>query len=66
MAHWLDTSGYPTGVIQGRWFQCDSQPVPAVRKVAFTEVHDLSPAGTKTVTSAERERRRACQERSLW
>ena len=33
--NWLDTAGYPTGVIQGRWFQCDTQPVPSIRKVAL-------------------------------
>src|SRR5262249_39770140 len=30
--NWLDTSGHPVGVIQGRWTDCDAQPVPTVRK----------------------------------
>jgi hypothetical protein len=71
VANWLDTAGYATGVIQGRWFQCDSQPVPSVRKVAFADVRALLPSDTKLVTSAERERivrerRAAYQERGLW
>ena len=33
--NWLDTAGYPTGVIQGRWMECTSKPVPTVRKVAL-------------------------------
>jgi hypothetical protein len=71
VANWLDTAGYATGVIQGRWFQCDSQPVPSVRKVAFADVRALLPSDTKVVTPAERERivrerRVAYQERPLW
>jgi hypothetical protein len=69
--NWLDTAGYATGVIQGRWFQCDSQPVPGIRKVAFAEVRKSLPPGTKTMAPAERERlvrerRAAYQERPLW
>ena len=69
--NWLDTAGYPTGVIQGRWFQCDSQPVPSIRKVALTDVRKSLPPDTKTTTPAERERivrerRAAYQERPLW
>jgi hypothetical protein len=69
--NWLDTAGYPTGVIQGRWFQCDSQPVPSIRKAALKEVRNSLPRNTKTITPAERERivrerRAAYQERPLW
>jgi hypothetical protein len=31
--NWLDTAGYPRGVVQGRWTGCDSQPMPTARKV---------------------------------
>jgi len=69
--NWLDTSGYPTGMIQGRWTGCDSEPIPAVRKVKVTEVLKTLPRGVATVTPAQRqdilrERRRALQERPLW
>lgn len=71
VANWLDTAGYASGVIQGRWFQCDSQPVPSIRKVALTDVRRSLPPDTKTMTPAERERvvrerRAAYQERPLW
>ena len=71
VANWLDTSGHPSGVIQGRWFQCDSQPVPTIRKIAFVEVRKQLPPDTKLVTRDERERivrerRAAYEQRPLW
>lgn len=69
--NWLDTSGYPTGVIQGRWTECDSQPVPTVRKLPIDQVlHSLPPA-TPRVTPQQRQqivrdRRAALQQRPLW
>ena len=33
VANWMDTAGYPSGIVQGRWTGCDSQPIPEVRKV---------------------------------
>ena len=43
--NWLDTAGYPTGVIQGRWTGCDSQPIPTTKKVKHrTAVRDWSVA----------------------
>ncbi|HEX8056522.1 MAG TPA: DUF1214 domain-containing protein [Novosphingobium sp.] len=69
--NWLDTSGYPTGMIQGRWTGCDSEPIPNVQKVKVTDVLTTLPKGVATVTPAQRqdilrERRRALQERPLW
>jgi hypothetical protein len=69
--NWLDTAGYSTGAIQGRWTDCDSQPIPSVRKVALADVHNLLPADTAYVTPEERdliirERRAAFQQRPLW
>ena len=71
VANWMDTSGNPRGVIQGRWFNCDTTPVPSIRKVALAEVVRSLPQGTKRVTPAEREklireRRAAFQQRPLW
>lgn len=71
VANWLDTAGYPQGVVQGRWMNCDSQPVPSVRKVALADVRKSLPAGTRIVTPAERDRitrdrRAAFQQRPLW
>jgi hypothetical protein len=69
--NWLDTSGYPTGMIQGRWTGCDSEPIPNVQKVKVADVLKILPKGVATVTPAQRqdilrERRRALQERPLW
>lgn len=69
--NWLDTAGYPTGAIQGRWTECDSKPVPSVRKVAFADVRSALPADTPHVTPAQRdaivrERRSELQQRPLW
>jgi hypothetical protein len=69
--NWLDTAGYPRGVVQGRWTGCESQPIPSVRKVMLTEVRNALPPGTPFVTPAQRqtqigERRLALQQRPLW
>jgi hypothetical protein len=69
--NWLDTAGYPSGAVQGRWTDCDSQPVPTVRKVALADVRKLLPQDTPIVTSSEREkqirdRRALLQQRPLW
>jgi hypothetical protein len=69
--NWLDTAGYPTGAIQGRWTDCDSQPIPSVRKVALAEVVKLLPRDTAMVTPTERDqiiraRRMALQQRPHW
>jgi hypothetical protein len=68
--NWLDTAGYPKGMIQGRWTGCDSQPIPQVTKIKVSEAKKLL-RGAKTVTPQEREqiireRRRQLLERPLW
>jgi hypothetical protein len=69
--NWLDTAGYPSGVIQGRWMECSTQPVPVVRKVPLAQVRASLPKGTAMVTPAQRDqqvrdRRATLQQRSLW
>ncbi len=69
--NWLDTAGYPTGAIQGRWTDCSSQPVPTVRKVALKDVRKSLPEDTPTIGNEERDRqtrdrRAALQQRPLW
>ena len=71
IANWLDTAGYPSGVIQGRWVGCSSQPVPTVRKVPLKDVQAVLPKGTAMVTPEQREqevrdRRATLQQRPLW
>jgi len=69
--NWLDTSGYPGGIIQGRWTGCDSQPIPDTRLVKLRDLRKALPKDVAMVTAEERqeilrERRRALQERPLW
>ena len=69
--NWLDTAGHPRGLIQGRWTDCDSQPIPTIRKIAFAEVRAALPPGTPTISAEQREqvlrdRRAAYQQRPLW
>lgn len=69
--NWLDTAGHPLGVVQGRWTDCNSQPVPSTKKVLLEEVRDHLPAETPVVTAEERqeiirERRAAYQQRVRW
>jgi len=71
VANWLDTSGYPQGVVQGRWTDCNAQPVPMTRKVKLAEVAGVLPADTPRVTPTQRvrilrDRRAAQQQRNLW
>jgi hypothetical protein len=69
--NWLDTAGYPRGIIQGRWTGCDSQPIPRLTKVKFKDLAKALPRDVARVTPEEREaivreRLRASQERALW
>jgi hypothetical protein len=69
--NWLDTAGYPTGVIQGRWAECDAQPIPSVRKLLLSDLPAALPADTPKVSRDQRdrsirERRAALQHRPLW
>lgn len=69
--NWVDTAGYPQGLIQGRWTECDSKPIPTLRKVKLTELRQILPAGTPSVTPVQREaivreRRAALMQRRQW
>ena len=55
VANWLDTAGYPTGVIQGRWTDCKAQPIPTLMLVRLADVAARLPASTAHVTPAQRE-----------
>jgi hypothetical protein len=69
--NWLDPAGYPEGGIYGRWYDCDSEPVPTIKRVRLAELRDHLPADTAVVTPEERAeelrlRVRACQRRRRW
>ena len=69
--NWLDTSGYPSGAIQGRWFDASSAPTPEVKKLKLADVRSALPEYTPVVTPQERdaalrERRIRAQMRVVW
>jgi hypothetical protein len=69
--NWLDTGGHRRGVIQVRWNEYSSAPVPAARKVPLSAVRSLLPPDTPHIGAAERERalrlrRLGAQLRSRW
>jgi Protein of unknown function (DUF1214) len=69
--NWLDTAGYESGAVQGRWFGATATPNPNMRKVKLVDVMDQLPGGTKRVTKEERavalrNRRIAAQRRAIW
>jgi hypothetical protein len=69
--NWLDTAGYPSGAIQGRWFGASATPNPSLQKVKIGEVLAHLPADTRRVSPQERavalrNRRIAAQHRAIW
>jgi hypothetical protein len=69
--NWLDISGYPSGAIQGRWFDASSAPTPEVKKLKLADVRSALPEDTPRVAPAERaaairERRIKAQMRVVW
>ena len=69
--NWLDISGYPTGAIQGRWFEASEKPMPTLRKVRMADVLEQLPKSTRHVSPEQRaialrNRRLAAQMRIIW
>jgi hypothetical protein len=69
--NWLDPAGYTEGGIYGRWFDCDANPTPVIKRVKLAQLHDHLPADTPVVSPEERadelrRRVRACQRRRRW
>jgi hypothetical protein len=69
--NWLDTAGYTEGTFWGRWYDCDSKPLPTLKRVPLAKVRDYLPKDTPHVTPEQRAeelraRVRACQRRRRW
>ncbi len=69
--NWIDTAGHATGLIQGRWMNCETQPIPTATKVKLSDLKAMLPAGTPMVSPEQRqtiirERRAAQLSRPLW
>lgn len=69
--NWLDTAGLRRGVIQGRWKQCSSTPLPVTTKIKIADLRGNLPSDTPVVTAEARDaairvRRKAAQMRRRW
>jgi hypothetical protein len=71
VSNWLDTGGYNYGIMQGRWNQADSCPMPTVTKVKLADLRKHLPPETPTVSpevrdATLRERRMGAHFRRRW
>ena len=69
--NWLDPAGYLEGGIYGRWYECDTEPTPTIKRVKLSDLRDHLPSDTPVVTPQQRadelaRRVRACQRRRRW
>lgn len=69
--NWLDPAGFTEGTLWGRWYGCDSRPLPTIQRVPFTDVGKLLPPDTPHITPDQRRaelqaRVRAAQRRRRW
>jgi len=69
--NWLDTGGYSSGTVMGRWYAADSHPLPTMKRVPLAEVRRHLPAATPRVSAEERDgvlrgRARGAQLRRRW
>jgi hypothetical protein len=69
--NWIDTVGRRRCVMQWRWANCSSQPLPSVRKVSLADLRTHLPEDTPVMAPAERDaslrrRRESAQLRRLW
>lgn len=69
--NWLDPVGFTEGGIYGRWYDCDSAPVPTIKRVKLARLREHLPNDTPSVTPEQRaeelrQRVRACQRRRRW
>jgi len=71
IANWLDPAGFKQGTIYGRWTQCDSAPMPTLKKVPFADLRKHLPKDTPVFTAEQRaaalrQRRIGAQLRRRW
>jgi hypothetical protein len=69
--NWLDPAGFKQGTIYGRWYDCDPNPMPTIKRVKLAELRDHLPADTPAVRPEQRaeqlrRRVRAAQRRRRW
>jgi hypothetical protein len=47
--NWLDPAGFKQGTIYGRWYGCDSNPLPTLKRVKLAELREHLPSDTPLV-----------------
>jgi len=55
VANWLDTTGRRQGTVVFRNYRASHEPVPATRKVKFSQILESLPSDTSKVTPSQRE-----------
>ena len=69
--NWLDPAGFKQGTIYGRWYGCDANPLPVLKRVKLAELREHLPADTPVVSPEARaeelrQRVRGAQRRRRW
>ncbi len=69
--NWLDSGDFTEGMLMGRWTQCDTAPLPELKRVKLADLRQHLPADTPVVSEAERrevlsKRRLGAQMRRRW
>ena len=69
--NWLDPGETRQGMLIGRWYDCDSRPIPTLTRVPFRSLRDHLPASTPVIAAEERagamrSRRIGAQLRRRW
>lgn len=69
--NWLDSGDFTEGMLMGRWTQCDTAPLPELKRVKLADIRQHLPADTPVVSEAERrealgKRRLGAQLRRRW
>jgi hypothetical protein len=69
--NWLDPVGFKQGTIYGRWYDCDTSPLPVIKRVSLADLRKHLPPDTPVVSPQERRREiqdrvKAAQRRRRW
>lgn len=69
--NWLDPGDTRRGMLIGRWYSCDSRPLPTLRRVPLARLFEYLPADMARISPAERDatlraRRIGAQLRRRW
>ena len=62
--NWLDPGEFRQGTAIGRWYGCDSHPLPTLTRLPLADLRGHIPADTPAVSPAEREQRLRARARS--